>query len=68
MSKETYEQITNKELVGNLGPDDLLIHARHNFLSAAKDLINGTGKDLDMAIRSIESVLKIQESLDVWEI
>ena len=37
----SFEEITDNEKVINLTTLDLVIHARHQFLSAAKDLIKG---------------------------
>lgn len=59
------EEITNKEQVINLGPDDLIIHARHLLLSAAKDLIK-RGPDYSFGISCCQSAEKLEESLEVF--
>ena len=59
------EEITNRERVSNLGPDDLVIHARHLLLSAAKDLIKYP-RDYYFGIACCQSAEKLEESLEVF--
>ncbi len=63
--KKSFEEITNDELVKNLGPDDLIVHARHMFLCAAKDLCKQSHPD-DQAMghMSVDVVLSLQEALE----
>lgn len=66
---KTFEQITNDELVANLGPDDLMIHARHIYLSAAKDLLKDFRYENDQLLGEdcLNVALKIQEAIDCWD-
>ncbi len=62
----TFEQITNKEKVENLTALDLLLHARHLYLSAAKDLINQpSAGDREIGIQCAEAAEKLQLAIEV---
>ena len=62
----TFEQITNQEKVENLSPIDLLIHARHLYLSAAKDLINQIDLgDQELGLQCEETAEALQLAIDV---
>lgn len=66
---ETFEAITNKEIVGNLTPDDLMVHARHMFLSTAKDLCNSQEEgERAFGDMCLETAIKLQGALDIWNI
>lgn len=62
------EQITNEELVANLGPDELLIHARHMYLSAAMDLMKDCRHqdDQKMGEHCADVALALQAAIEVW--
>jgi hypothetical protein len=62
----TFEQITDQEKVGNLCPIDLLIHARHLYLSAAKDLLNRPDEgDREIGLQCAQTVEALQAAIDV---
>ncbi len=65
---KTFEQITNEERVGNLGPDDLIIHARHVYLSAAKDLTPDARHpgDRKLGESCVDAVLALQAVIEMW--
>lgn len=65
---KTLEQITNDEKVGNLGPDELLIHARHIYLSAAKDLMTDCRHpdDQKMGEHCADIACALQYAIEVW--
>ena len=61
-----FEQITTNETVGNLTPIDLLLHARHVYLSAAKDLINSQDEgEREIGLQCSETAEALQVAIDV---
>ena len=64
---KTLDQITNEERVGNLTPDELLIHARHIYLSAAKDLTAFCRhpEDRKMGEQCVEVALALQAVIEM---
>jgi len=62
----SFEEITNNELVINLTPIDLLIHARHLYLSAAKDLLKSPAQgDMNLGLQCAQTVESLQQAIDI---
>lgn len=66
--KTKFEILTENQKVENLGPDDLIIHARHMFLGAAKDLCkpNQHPDDQFMGENAVNVVLGLQMALEAF--
>jgi hypothetical protein len=62
----TFEQITDNEKVINLTSLDLVVHARHQLLSAAKDLIKGPHPgDVEFGLSCSERAEALQIAIDL---
>lgn len=62
----SFEQKTDNEKVGHLSPIDLLLHARHLYLSAAKDMINKSDPgDQEIGLQCAETAEALQLAIDV---
>ena len=63
-----FEQLTDNEQVMNLTSLDLVIHARHQLLSAAKDLIKQKHPgDVEFGLSCAEKAEALQIAIDLEE-
>jgi len=63
--KTKFETLMENQLVGNLGPDDLIIYTRHLFLLSAKEIVKYPELYPEGDVyNSVDVVLSLQNALE----
>lgn len=62
-----FEKLTDQQVVRDLGPDDLIAHARHILLAAAKDLTKSRHEgDRLMGQNCVSVACILQDALETF--